>query len=32
MINMIESSRYGMATIKVAGVIVLGIIFGFSLP
>ena len=30
--NMSEFSRYGMETIKVAGAIVLGIIFGFSLP
>ena len=30
--DMNEFSRYGMETIKVAGAIVLGIIFGFSLP
>ncbi len=30
--DMSEFSRYGMETIKVAGAIVLGIIFGFSLP
>ena len=30
--QMKDFSRYGMETIKVAGAIVLGIIFGFSLP
>lgn len=30
--EMKESSSYGMETVKVAGAIVLGIIFGFALP
>lgn len=30
--EMAEFSRYGMQTVKVAGAIVLGIIFGFALP
>lgn len=30
--EMADSSRYGMQTVKVAGAIVLGIIFGFAVP
>lgn len=30
--DMTQFSNYGMETIKVAGAIVLGIVFGFGLP